>query len=57
MMTESTARRLGVKPLARIVAHSTHAQEPNWFTTAPVGATQKLLPRPAGRCRTSTCGK
>jgi acetyl-CoA C-acetyltransferase len=43
MMTESTARRLGVKPLARIVAHSTHAQEPEWFTTAPVGATQKLL--------------
>jgi acetyl-CoA C-acetyltransferase len=45
MMTESTARRLGVKPLARIVAHSTHAQEPEWFTTAPVGATQKLLAR------------
>ncbi|MDB5954387.1 acetyl-CoA C-acyltransferase [Ramlibacter sp.] len=43
MMTESMARRLGVKPLARIVAHSTHAQEPEWFTTAPVGATQKLL--------------
>jgi acetyl-CoA C-acetyltransferase len=43
MMTESTARRLGVKPLARIVAHAMHAQEPNWFTTAPVGATQKLL--------------
>ncbi|MBA2962795.1 MULTISPECIES: acetyl-CoA C-acyltransferase [Ramlibacter] len=43
MMTESTARRLGCKPLARIVAHAMHAQEPNWFTTAPVGATQKLL--------------
>ncbi len=43
MMTESTAKRLGVKPLARIVAHAMHAQEPNWFTTAPVGATQKLL--------------
>jgi acetyl-CoA C-acetyltransferase len=43
MMTESTARRLGLKPLARIVAHAMHAQEPNWFTTAPVGATQKLL--------------
>lgn len=43
MMTESTARRLGVKPLARIVGHATHAQEPEWFTTAPVGATQKLL--------------
>jgi acetyl-CoA C-acetyltransferase len=43
MMTESTARRLGLKPLARIVGHATHAQEPEWFTTAPVGATQKLL--------------
>jgi acetyl-CoA C-acetyltransferase len=45
LMTESTARRLGVKPLARIVGHATHAQEPEWFTTAPVGATQKLLAR------------
>ena len=43
MMKESTAQRLGLKPLARIVAHAMHAQEPNWFTTAPVGATQKLL--------------
>jgi acetyl-CoA C-acetyltransferase len=43
MMKESTAQRLGVKPLARVVAHAMHAQEPNWFTTAPVGATQKLL--------------
>jgi acetyl-CoA C-acetyltransferase len=43
MMAESTAKRLGVKPLARIVGHATHAQEPEWFTTAPVGATQKLL--------------
>ena len=45
MMTESTAKRLGVKPLARIVGHAMHAQEPEWFTTAPVGATQKLLAR------------
>jgi acetyl-CoA C-acetyltransferase len=45
MMTEGTARRLGAKPLARIVAHSTHAQEPEWFSTAPVGATHKLLAR------------
>jgi acetyl-CoA C-acetyltransferase len=43
MMTESTAKRLGLKPIARIVGHATHAQEPEWFTTAPVGATQKLL--------------
>jgi acetyl-CoA C-acetyltransferase len=39
----STARQLGAKPLARIVGHSTHAQAPNWFATAPVGAVQKLL--------------
>ena len=43
MMRESTAKKLGCKPLARIVAHAMHAQEPNWFTTAPVGATQKVL--------------
>jgi acetyl-CoA C-acetyltransferase len=43
MMKESTANRLGGKPIARIVGHAMHAQEPNWFTTAPVGATQKLL--------------
>ena len=43
MMRASTAERLGSKPVARIVAHAMHAQEPNWFTTAPVGATQKLL--------------
>jgi len=45
LMRESTARKLGVAPLARIVAHSQHAQEPNWFTTAPVGAMQKLFDR------------
>ncbi len=43
LMTASTASRLGLQPLARIVAHATHAQEPNWFTTAPVGAAQKVL--------------
>ena len=43
LMRESTARELGCRPLARIVAHATHAQEPEWFTTAPVGATQKAL--------------
>jgi acetyl-CoA C-acetyltransferase len=43
LMRESTATSLGCKPLARIVAHATHAQEPNWFATAPLGATQKVL--------------
>jgi acetyl-CoA C-acetyltransferase len=43
MMRESTAQQLGCKPLARVVGHSVFAQEPEWFTTAPVGASQKLL--------------
>jgi acetyl-CoA C-acetyltransferase len=43
MMRASTAAKLGSKPLAKIVSHAMHAQEPNWFTTAPVGATQKAL--------------
>jgi len=43
LMRESTARRLGCKPLARIQAHSVHAQAPNWFTTAPIGAIDKVL--------------
>ena len=43
LMRESTARQLGCKPLARIVAHATHAQAPEWFSTAPLGATQKAL--------------
>jgi acetyl-CoA C-acetyltransferase len=40
-MTE--AERLGVQPLGRIVGYSTHAHEPQWFTTAPAFAIQKLL--------------
>ncbi len=39
----STAQAIGARAVARIVGHTTHAQEPNWFTTAPVYATQKLL--------------
>ena len=42
MMRASTAEKLGLKPVARLVAHATHSQEPQWFTTAPVGAIQKL---------------
>ncbi|MDB5929323.1 MAG: acetyl-CoA acetyltransferase [Polaromonas sp.] len=40
---ESTARELGATPLARIVGHATFAQAPEWFSTAPVGAVNKLL--------------
>jgi len=43
LMRESTAQRLGVRPIARIVGHSVHAQAPAWFTTAPVGAIEKVL--------------
>ena len=42
MMRESTAKRLGVKPIARVVGHSTFAQEPALFMTAPVGAISRL---------------
>ena len=43
LMLRSEADKRGVKPLAKIVAHATHAQEPNLFTTAPVGAIRKVL--------------
>jgi acetyl-CoA C-acetyltransferase len=43
LMRESTAAKMGATPIARIVAHSVHAQAPNWFTTAPVGAIEKVL--------------
>jgi len=43
LMRESTAKKLGCKPIARIVAHSVHAHAPEWFTTAPVGAIEKVL--------------
>jgi acetyl-CoA C-acetyltransferase len=43
LMRQSSADKSGVKPLARIISHATHAQEPNWFATAPLGATQKAL--------------
>ncbi|MBC7204652.1 MAG: acetyl-CoA C-acyltransferase, partial [Pusillimonas sp.] len=43
LMRESTAKKLGATPIARIIAHSQHSHEPEWFTTAPVRAIQKLL--------------
>ena len=42
LMRASTAEKLGLKPLARVVAHAQHSQEPAWFTTAPVGALKNL---------------
>ncbi|MEN2979940.1 acetyl-CoA C-acetyltransferase [Tistrella bauzanensis] len=43
LMRASEAERRGLTPLAKIVGHSTHAQEPAWFTTAPIGALNKLF--------------
>jgi acetyl-CoA C-acetyltransferase len=43
LMTEQAANDKGLKSLARIVAHSTFSQAPEWFTTAPVGAIQSVL--------------
>jgi len=45
LMRRSAADRLGAVPLAVVSGHATHAQEPKWFTTAPVGAVRKLLDR------------
>ena len=39
----ATAQKLGLQPIARIVGHATFSQEPEWFTTAPVGALLKLF--------------
>ena len=43
LMKESMARKLNLEPIARIVAHGSHSQEPNRFTTAPIGAIKKAL--------------
>jgi acetyl-CoA C-acetyltransferase len=45
LMRLSEAEKRGLKPLAAIRGHSTHAQAPAWFTTAPVGSIRKLLDR------------
>jgi acetyl-CoA C-acetyltransferase len=43
LMRESTAKQMKLAPVARIVGHTVHAQAPAWFSTAPVGAIDKLL--------------
>jgi len=45
LMRRSAAEKRGLAPLATVVAHTTHSQEPAWFTTAPVGAIKKLFER------------
>ncbi len=43
MMRESEAERRGLTPRAKLCGHTTHAQSPAWFTTAPIGAINKLI--------------
>ena len=43
IMRQSEAEKRGAKPVAKIVGHATHSQEPEWFTTAPVASIKKLL--------------
>jgi acetyl-CoA C-acetyltransferase len=43
LMSAQAAASRGLKPLARVLAYASHAQEPEWFTTAPVGAIRKVL--------------
>ena len=43
LMSAEAAQSRGLKPLARVLAYASHAQEPEWFTTAPVGAIKKVL--------------
>jgi acetyl-CoA C-acetyltransferase len=53
LMPLSEAERRGIKPLARIVGHATHSQAPSSFTTAPVGAIQKLFAKTGWDARTT----
>lgn len=43
VLSEEKARELGVTPVARIISQASNAQDPEWFTTAPVGAVRKVL--------------
>lgn len=45
LMSEAALKAAGAQPLARIVAHAGHAHAPEWFTTAPAGAVQRVLDR------------
>jgi acetyl-CoA C-acetyltransferase len=43
LASSEEAKKLSLKPLARIIAQASHAQSPEWFTTAPVGSIKKVL--------------
>ncbi|OVE47398.1 acetyl-CoA C-acyltransferase [Chromobacterium violaceum] len=49
LMTAAEAAKRGLKPIARVVGHSSFAHEPGWFTTAPVHAIEKLLAKTGWR--------
>jgi len=51
MMRRSRAEQQGLAPLATVIGHATHAQEPGWFTTAPVAAIEKLFARTGWRSK------
>ncbi|MBI2296197.1 MAG: acetyl-CoA C-acyltransferase [Betaproteobacteria bacterium] len=53
LMRLSAAEKRGIAPLARIVGHATHSQEPQWFTTAPVGAMRKLFEKTGWNAKTT----
>jgi acetyl-CoA C-acetyltransferase len=53
LMRLSEAEKRGIAPLAKIVAYSTHSQEPRWFTTAPVGAVRKLFEKTGWSAKTT----
>ncbi|MBI1965598.1 MAG: acetyl-CoA C-acyltransferase [Betaproteobacteria bacterium] len=53
LMRRSEAVRRGIRPLAKIAGHATHSQEPQWFTTAPVGAIRKLFEKTGWNAKTT----
>lgn len=55
LLSRKAAEKHGVKPLARIVAQTSHAQAPEWFTTAPVGAIEKLLAKAGKKATDVDC--
>jgi acetyl-CoA C-acetyltransferase len=57
MMRESTAKSLGLQPIARMLGHTSHAQAPGWFTTAPVEAIAKLYRKLDWTAAASICSK
>ena len=51
LMPASIAKKLNITPLAKIIAHSTHAEDPAWFTTAPIDAIKKVLEKTKWKLR------